>query len=74
MKYNFIRYGETYPLFETKDIIDTIAKGNIIEFENTRYEIKLVENILERDETVYSYAKLKEVNVYIKEKTSFNYC
>lgn len=71
MKYNFIRYGEKYPLFEVNNPECEIAKGNAIIFEEKVYEIKYIENIIERsDDGWYLNAKVKEVNVYIKEKSS----
>ena len=70
MKYNFYRYGDNYPFFDTREPGNAIVKGNSIILDNKMYDIKHVETIFERSDVAYSSIKAKEVHVYIKERVN----
>lgn len=72
MKYNFIEYTDKHTLFEVEDPGHTIAKESSIVLEGKTYDIKYVENIFERPKDGwYLTVKVKEVNVYIRERKSY---
>lgn len=69
MIYNFIKYGEEYPLFEMKDCGPNISKGNFIVLNNKRYKIEYIETIVSHPEDGwYLCVETKRINVYIKEQ------